>query len=48
MFCVFCLVEQGICKNIAEIETLNGSRMVEYIMPQGFGDLNKEPGARAG
>lgn len=39
MVYVFCIVEQDIYKSIAEIETLNGRRKVEYIVSQQFGEI---------
>lgn len=36
---VFCIVEPGVYKSLAEIETLNGRRKVEYIVPQGLGEM---------
>lgn len=39
MVYVFCIVEQGVCKSIAEIETWNGRRQIEYIVPQGLVEI---------
>lgn len=39
MVYVFCIVERGVYKSTAEIETLNGRRKVEYIVPQGLGKI---------